>query len=384
MKRGLLIGKILYFFLYGAVGVLIPYLNVYYRDTLRLSGTQIGLIGTLGPLIAIFSGPLWGLLSDRIGRMRLILGTAGIGAVAGAVGLANVHTFGLLLLFTAVFSFFSGSLMPLVDSFNLALLGEQRERYGSQRIWGTFGFLATSTFAGNLIERSGLSVIFSAYSVLLGLFLLALLGVQPAPATMGRAVFKGFALMLRQPAWIVLATAVILVMVANNSWISFLGVALKEMGGNDALVGRVWSIGALAEIPVIWFGSRLLYRLGARKMMALGFFFYGLRMLLYAIMPAPEWALAIGFLHSVSYGFYWMGGVNYVGQITPEHLRATGQSMLMTFFNIGSVLGAPLAGWIYDTAGPARLFLLAAFAAWIGLGIFIAAGPRDRIPATRV
>jgi MFS transporter, PPP family, 3-phenylpropionic acid transporter len=114
-----------------------------------------------------------------------------------------------------------------------------------------------------------------------------------------------------------------------------------------------------------------LNRLGARKMMAMGFFFYGLRMLLYALMPAPEWALVIGLMHGLSYGFYWMGGVQYVRQITPEHLRATGQSMLMTFFNIGSVLGAPLSGWVYDRSGPTQLFFLAALTAWTGLAIFL-------------
>jgi PPP family 3-phenylpropionic acid transporter len=369
--RGLLIGKLLYFFLYAGLGIFIPFLNVYYRETLLLSGTQIGLINTLGPLIAIFSGPLWGLLCDRLGRMKLVLGIVAVGAICGAVGLASARTFNAALGFTAFFNLFTGAIMPLVDSYNLALLGDQRERYSSQRIWGTLGFLVTSIPAGAIIGYAGLQSIFAAYAIFLGMFLLAVVGLPSVPAQMGRAVFKGFAQMLRQRVWIILGVAVILVMLANNSWVNFLSVALKQMGGNDGLVGWVWSVGAISEIPVMMFGSRLLYRLGAKKMMALGFFFYGLRMLFYGLMPAPEWALAIGMMHGVSFGFYWLGGVNYVSQITPDHLRATGQSMLATFFSIASVMGAPLVGVVFDQAGPARLFLLAAITAWVGLAIFL-------------
>jgi len=111
--------------------------------------------------------------------------------------------------------------------------------------------------------------------------------------------------------------------------------------------------------------------MGAKKIMAAGFFFYGVRLILYAAMPVPEWVLGINWIQGLSFGFYWVGGVNYVSEITPEHLRATGMSMLVSLFNIASVTAGPLSGLAFDNLGSPRLFLLAAVTAWTGFSIFI-------------
>lgn len=380
-SRPLQIGKGLYFFLFAAVGILVPFLNVYYKS-IGLSGTQIGMISTIGPLIAIFSGPAWGMLADRLGKMRLLLACVVVGAAVTALGMRFATTLGAILLIVAAFSVFSSALIPLVDSYNIMLLGEHRERYSDQRLWGTIGFLATSTFSGFVLEKTGLQAIFFGYVVCLLFFLFTLAGLPPMPARVNQAVFAGFKQMLRRPVWIIMAITAIMLMLANNSWVNFLGITMKQMGGSDGLIGIVWSIGAFVELPVMWYGTRLLYRLGTRNMMLLGFLFYGLRMLFYALMPSPEWAMAIAVLHSVTFGFYWIGSVNYVSEIAPEELRATGQSLLAAFFNIARALGAPMMGWIFDHGGPTRMFTLAALIVWGGAIIFWAGTKRFKTKPT--
>jgi PPP family 3-phenylpropionic acid transporter len=129
------------------------------------------------------------------------------------------------------------------------------------------------------------------------------------------------------------------------------------------------------------YGTRLLHRLGPKKMMTLGFFFYGVRLILYAVMPAPGWVLGINLMQGISFGFYWVGGVNYVSQITPEHLRATGQSVLATFYNVASLVAGPLMGSVFDAYGSSRMYLLAAFTAWAGVALFVAGTLSLRKPA---
>jgi len=368
-SRGLLVGKALYFLIFAALGIFVPFLNVYYKS-IGLNGVQIGLINTLSPLIAIFASPMWGLMVDRLGQVRPVIAAAVLGLVLSTLGLSTVTAFGLIIVLSAVLNLFASGVMPMLDSYTLSQLGTRRERYGSQRIWGTIGFLISSALSGNLVAWMGLKGVFWSYAVLMGLFLLTVFLLPAAKAQMGRTVFSGFARMIRQPVWIVLAITLILVMMANSSWLNFLGITIKEMGGSDALIGRAWSLGALSEIPVMWFSTRLLARFGARKLMSLGFIFYGVRLVLYAVMPQPEWALGINLLHGLSFGLYWIGGVNYVSEITPPALSATGQSMLATFFNIASVLGGPVIGWVLDTYGPARMFSLAAATCLIAVTIF--------------
>ena len=214
--RALHIGKALYFFMFAGMGIFFPFLNVYYKS-IGLSGTQIGLIITLGPLIAIFAGPMWGLLVDRLGRLRLILVIIILGSIISVLGLGMVKSFVSILVLVAVLNLFGCAIQPMVDSYNLSLLGEHRERYSEQRLWGTFGFLATSLFSGSLFERVGLGYVFPGYAVCLGLLLLTLIWLPPTTTHMGRTVFNGFTQMLRHPVWIILAAAVILVMIANNT-----------------------------------------------------------------------------------------------------------------------------------------------------------------------
>jgi PPP family 3-phenylpropionic acid transporter len=368
--RALYIGKALYFFVFAAMGIFVPFLNVYYKG-IGLSGKQIGLISTVGALTAIFAGPMWGLLCDRLGKLRLLLGVVVLGTIIAVLGLGRVTAYIAILALIAVFNLFASAIMPLVDSYNLTLLGEHRERYSEQRLWGTFGFLASAIFAGSVFERTGLHGVFIGYALCLGMLLFTLVWLPPVTTRVGSTVFKGFAKMISQPVWIVLSVSVILLMIANNSWVNFLGITIKEMGAKDNLVGWMWSVGAISEIPVMLFGTRLLLRLGAKRMMATGFLFYGIRLILYAAMPIPEWVLGINLMQGLSFGFYWLGGVNYVSQITPEHLRATGQSMLASFYNIAGVTAGPLIGLTFDTLGSSRMYLLAAVAAWTGLSIFV-------------
>ena len=157
--RALYIGKVLYFFMFAGLGIFFPFLNVYYKS-IGLSGTQIGLIITLGPLIAIFAGPMWGLLGDRLGRLRLLLVIVILGSIISVLGLAMMKTFFTILGLAAVFNLFGCAIQPLVDSYNLTLLGEHRERYSEQRLWGTFGFLASSLFAGSVVRTYRTSLCF--------------------------------------------------------------------------------------------------------------------------------------------------------------------------------------------------------------------------------
>jgi MFS family permease len=122
--RGLLAMRVLYFLYFGALGGYWTYLNVYYKQ-IGLSGTQIGLVNTISPLVSIFAATMWGLLNDRLGRPRLILRITMPGVIAACFGLSLVHNFFLIILFSCLISFFVCATIPLLDNTTLRLLGEQ-------------------------------------------------------------------------------------------------------------------------------------------------------------------------------------------------------------------------------------------------------------------
>jgi PPP family 3-phenylpropionic acid transporter len=171
-------------------------------------------------------------------------------------------------------------------------------------------------------------------------------------------IFETLWTMLRQPRWLVFIISVMLMWVAANGMHTFLGVYLADMGASQGLIGITMAIGGVAEIPSMYFGARLLKWLAPKKMIAIGMFAYMFRMFCYAIMPTPEWAPLINVLNSVTFGFFWIGSVAYVNDLAPDEIKATSQGLLLAVLNLSGLISATFAGWLYDTTGPANLFLI--------------------------
>src|SRR5512145_552040 len=83
---------LLFFFQFAGVGVYFTFLNVYYREA-GLSGTQIGLINMTTALVTMGGAVVWGALSDRTGKPRLLIAGGAGGALLLAQAVPLVHTF---------------------------------------------------------------------------------------------------------------------------------------------------------------------------------------------------------------------------------------------------------------------------------------------------
>ena len=372
LKREVTVIKALYFFYYAGFGLYTAYIGLYYHS-IGMSGVQIGWINALAPLSAMLASPVWGLLNDRFGKPRLFLGVAVLGVLVCLLGIAAANSFYLLLIAIGLYSLFNTTLMPTVDTLNLALPGSQRENYGQQRIWGSIGFIATTWVSGFAIERLGIRSIFPGYISMLLIMLAAIFLLPPAKLTVTRSPRKDLGRLVSQPAWLFFSFSLILFSMAGASMYSFLSIYLQKLGATSGLIGSVWSLGTISELPVMFFGAFLLRRLGIKRMLSLAYGMLAVRFLLYAVMPSPGWALLIAPLHFFTFGLYWVAAVMYVNQMAPEGLKTTAQSLMAAEGGLASMLGAPLSGFLYDRFGGGTLFavsalicLLALAALWLG------------------
>lgn len=361
--------RLMYFFFFAGMGVFFSYINVYYLS-IGLTGMQIGFLGTIGPLVGVFSAIIWGMLSDRIGRPRLLFGIAALGTLAAIVILSRVHVFLGLIPPVILLSLFSSPMPSMMDSTTFRLLGNQPERYGRYRIFGTLGFILTSGFSGFLLERLGLRALFPAYGLTIILYLAASLGLPNAPFRLHTSLFEGLGKLIRQPRWVLFAVSVFILWIGATGAISFVGILIKSLGGTERLIGLNWAVAATIELPVMWSSAFLLSRFGALRLVMVAFIGYFLRILFYGLIPAPEWALAVNVIHAFSYVPFLIGSVAYANQLAPPDLKATSQGLLFAVMNLGNVFGALLSGWMYDHLGIGGLFRALAFIALAGFVIF--------------
>ena len=367
--RGALAIKALFFLYYAGIGQFLSFLNVYFLD-IGLSGTQIGILGTIGTLIAVVSTTVWGMLSDRFGKPRLLFLVAFTGTIAGTLALSAMQTFSSILLVVCFMSLFNRTLMPLIDSTALVLLADQRERYGTYRVWGSIGFIGGSTAAGFIYEQTGLHAMFTGFVILMTLGLLVSLRLPDQAVHLSGSAWSGLLKMIRRPEWATFAGSAFFVWLAVTGMLGFLGVTISTMGGSDRLIGLAGTIAALTEIPGMFFAARILHRFRATQLIAVGVTLYALRMFLYAVMPSPEWALAISMLNGVTYMPFWIGAVAYASEHAPENMRATTQGLLFSVMNLSNVIGALGSGWLFDRTGFSGLFTVLGISCLIALGLF--------------
>ena len=369
-QRGLDTLKRLYFVIFAGIGVFSTFISVYYRE-IGLSGVQIGLLNTVGPLVGMFSAALWGMLNDRFGKTRLLLAVSCLGALLAALGLGGAQQFAYLLPIVCVYSLFGSTLLPLIDGTTMSLLGNRREVYGSLRVFGTVGFILTTAVIGWVLERTGLRSMFTIYAGFLAVLLVASLRLPDRRIAMRGSLLSGLGQMVRHPPWLFFTGAVLLVGIAGGGMSAFLGVSLKALGASEGLIGFSWAVAATSEVPAMLFGSRLLRRFGAPRLLTIAFVFYALRMYGYGAIPSAPWVLAVSLIQGPSFGLYWVSAVTYATELTPADLRTTSQGLLSATISLASVIGAAMSGWLFDYVGSRGLFTVLAGCCCLALLLFV-------------
>jgi PPP family 3-phenylpropionic acid transporter len=357
----------LYFLYYAAAATLLPFLTVYYQD-LGLTGTQIGFLAGLPPLLSLVSAPVWGVLSDLMKQRKPSLLIAIGGAVLLALALSLVRVFTWMIPTVMLFSFFFSPIMPLVDTTTISLLGGQKERYGQLRLWGAVGWGVAAPIVGWLIETDSAAWSFWAYAAIMMLgFLIALHvpetgRIEPASPSHRR-------LSLVSTRWflflvIAFSGGMSLSMISN-----FLFLFLRQLGADEFTFGLTLTVATLSELPILFFSNRLLSRWNEAQLIGAALLFFAIRALAYSFIHIPWLALLIQLLHGPTFSLMWIAGVSYADRIAPPGLEATAQGLFSgVMLGLGSAAGAFLGGLLYDHVGLVMMFRLVALISLAGMG----------------
>ncbi len=368
---------VLFFTFVGGAGAWVPFLALH-LDRLGHGGAAIGGLLALIPVARMLSAPLWSYFADRYRSSRLLLRLAtALSVVAAAwvaLGAVTPLALGLGLL---AFSAMRAPIAPLLDSAALKLIvdeGADPRDYGKLRLWGTVGFLVLSGAASLAVEATpdasaALLIAIGAWTVMtLATFALpAVPGAPPAP------VWPALWRLARSPFLGPMLLALCLHGLGLTLYDALLAVHLESRGLGSRWVAIALAFGLSAEIGVMALGRRLLDGVGAFPMLVLAAGVGALRWGLTAVVTLPWLLVGLQALHGVSFGLFWIAGVEVMRQHAPEEVRASAQAMLTsTAYGIGALMSSGLIALLLDDGGTPVLFGIAAVAgllATVGLGI---------------
>lgn len=360
-----------YYLLYfGLLGALVPYWALYLKS-IGFSSAEIGGLMSVIMLTKLVAPYLWGWVADRSGRrmgvVRVTSALAGL-AFAGAFWATDYWWLGLVML---AFSFFWNAGLPQFEANTFNHLGTQAHRYSHIRIWGSVGFIIAVVGLGFLLERVDE---FWLLPVLMSLFVALWLSTLLVPERgNGQETVTAGSIwpVLAQPAVIALFGVCFLMQASHGPYYSFYSIYLEEAGYGRGLIGQLWALGVIAEVIVFLFTHRLVRRFGLRRLLIGALALAGMRWLMVAAFVESLPLLAAAqTLHAASFGIYHAAAIQLVHRAFPGTLQGRGQALYSSLsFGAGGSLGIFLAGRGWDALGGPVIYVGAALACFLAIGV---------------
>jgi PPP family 3-phenylpropionic acid transporter len=364
---------LLYFTLFG---VFVPYIARFLTVN-GLTEQEASTIIAVVNGVNVFAPFLFSVLADRSGRrlFYIRLGYVGMGvfyllALAGSGFWYYLTVFGL-------FGVFLSAVLPQMEAITLAILGQERSRYGQIRFWGSLGFVAVVWALGFLLDTYSVAILPIAGGVLsLLMFLSTFLIPEQKKSlvpTRPKIETAHSSLPIDRPQIAILLAVILFWQIGMAPYNTFFDLFLRLQGFSTTSIGFLISFGAVCEIAIFIYISRLFTHFSERHLMSFALLLTVFRWLILSRF-ADSFVIVLlsQTLHAVTFGMVHSVAVHRIGHLFPAHKASLGQGMYVAFGSgAGLFIGNLLAGWLWQGTGliyqqAAIWSLLALLLTWFG------------------
>ena len=358
-----------YLLYFAAFASLLPFFVLFYQQ-LGFNGAQIGLLTGLPPLITLAGAPFLTGVADSTQRHRFIMSLGIAGAIIVMLIMPSLKSFALVFFLIVIFNIFMSAVSPLADSATLSMLGDEKAMYGRIRLGGTIGWGLFAPIAGTLVENHGLKIGFWVFSAIMLINLFVSQKFRFGKPEEHGANSGGIRTLLASRRWIFFLITAFLGGLGAMSAASYLFPYMAEIGANETTMGIALTIATVTELPVFFFGHRLVRRFTSHRLLIMALLLLGIRSLLYAAVDTPFLIFIVQAFGGTIFPILWLAGVSYADENAPPGLKSTAQGLFgaMTF-GFGSAVGGFLAGLMLENLGGRSMFLVFGIMILVGLGL---------------
>lgn len=346
------------------------------------SAVSVGILLSVGPMVAIFAPILWGMLADKSKYKNNILACAVIGSAFAYIALQFGDSFGWHFAALLVLMFFLSPFGGLIDTITLEYSAESGFPYGPVRLTGTivFGLLPMVL---TIFTETNIYLIFWAYAVMAALCVLSL---KFMPMVKGHASGRtkiNFKPLFRDPR---LMLMFLMIAVSQFAWGYYINFFPSYLTGTLGLPQSVWGVNVfitvLGEIPFFLLFNRIFRRFGIKRIL---WFAIGLSTLRYvglAFFTTAPALLAVGLLTGLTPTLITYCCSYYINRCVAPEIKASGQTLSYALgVGIPKTIAGFAGGFMTDSLGTrASLFLCAAICA-VSMIVLVASTVGDKSEA---
>ena len=251
--------------------------------------------------------------------------------------------FGPVFWSVAITYFFGDLLMQpifgLTDAMTFGFLGEERNKWGKQRLFGTLGYSIFGPMSGLLMDTYSLGHNKYAAAFLLYAFFMVMsaacvcqynAGDRRVPSSPPpKRLLNDISDLIRKPEAVVFLSLVFVFGVYFGVITSFLFWHLKLLGdAPQALLGLCILCSCSVEAFVMFFSERIFRVVSQQNCFAFVFVAYAVRFAGYSLITNPWMVLIIEPLHAVTFGLMYASASTYACRITPPGAHGSVQNIV--------------------------------------------------------
>ena len=315
-----------------ADGTLLPFIPLYLFQR-GLDAVSIGAVIAAMSAVSLIAGLGWAYVSDR--RLHpehlVVLASGAAGAVAVVLALAG------------------GATAVAITIIALALVRAP--------------FMLLDPIAlGTLFQAVSLRLMPLVYAPLVAVFgiwvrrSIAPDGISPAAAV----------LTVRRVPWALVGflASCFLLGVSLAATQNFLTLRINVLGGGALLIGAAAAFQALTEVPTMAYTHVLRRRLSNKALFAVGCAIYVALFVAWGFVSDPIAAAVLKLAAGVAFALTFVAAVMITDELSPAHLRATGQALVKSvLFGLAPIVGAFGGGLVYGAYGARSMFLISTIVA---------------------
>lgn len=358
---------------FAANGIMLPYFPVWLKS-LSFSDWQIGVVLAIPMAIRVTTAPFIASAADRArDRVDVLFLLSVAGLLATALFFA-VDGFAAVTAVVLLQALLVAPQVPLIDAITLTSVRRYMADYGSIRVWGSIGFVATNVAGGALIARSGGGIV-PLMLVATNLAVAATALVAPRFGRARRASpLSGVSLKaargaLTRPDFLMIMAGGAIIQGSHAMLYAFSTIYWSGEGISGTVIGLLWGTGVCGEILLFQFSGPLLRRVGVRGLIGLGGLVATLRWVIFPLgLGLPEFFF-LQLCHAGSFAAIHIGLQRTIAERIDDEQGGAAQGLMYCLVNVAMGLATVWSGSLYANYGPKGFFAMGAVAL---VGTFLA------------